>query len=81
MQNINATHYKLNLNGTYITTDYQSLSEVFITAPIIFSNNNSIFVDLYNDSNGEMELITTMRFISSISTNNIASGILTPLLD
>lgn len=81
LQNINATHYKLNLNGTYITTDYQSLSEVFITAPIIFSNNNSIFVDLYDDSNGEMELITTMRFISSISTNNVASGILTPLLD
>lgn len=80
LQNVEASHYKLSINGGYITSTYQPISEVFVTAPIIFSSDNEIKINLYNERNNEMEFITTMRFINSVTTNNISSGILTPMM-
>lgn len=80
LQDISATHFKLSLNGTYITRDYHQTDKIFITAPIIFSTDNDIKVDLYNEIEGNMELVTTLRLINSVQTNNMSSGILTPMM-
>ena len=64
LQNIDASHYKLSVNGGYITSTYQSISKLFITAPIIFSPDNEIKIDLYIKQDDEMKFITTMRFIN-----------------
>lgn len=80
LQDISATHFKLSLNGTYITRDYHQTNKIFIIAPIIFSTDNDIRVDLYNEVESNMEFVTTLRLINSVQTNNMSSGILTPML-
>lgn len=71
------TYYKVILNNTCISDKFYKLDELFITAPILFSNDNDIKIELYNE---EQSLVTTLRCINSVKTNTICSGILTPIM-
>lgn len=70
-------YYKVNINNNFISNDYVSFDEKFITTPIIFSSENKCSIYCYDDNKN---LVNKFQLIQSVSENNLITGILVKMI-